>query len=149
MSGHSLKLHFCMFERSQVKHNSLDCHNFVWNIFHYLQSLHSQSLTQIINMFACLKHSNLESGQSLFFFSNVLFSIKCASFLLKFVKDFNIDHYKGKRTWTDENCFYNRFEHIWLKIAFDPNNYGFWKCAFNQSCSCLYDKGNECIIYMI
>jgi hypothetical protein len=26
-SGHSLKLHFCMFERSQVKHNSLDCHN--------------------------------------------------------------------------------------------------------------------------
>jgi hypothetical protein len=28
VSGHSLKLHFCMFERSQVKHNSLDCHNF-------------------------------------------------------------------------------------------------------------------------
>ncbi len=28
MSGHSLKLQFCMFERSQVKHNSLDCHNF-------------------------------------------------------------------------------------------------------------------------
>ncbi len=25
-SGHSLKLHFCMFERSQMKHNSLDCH---------------------------------------------------------------------------------------------------------------------------
>jgi hypothetical protein len=25
MSGHSLKLHFCMFERSQGKHNSLDC----------------------------------------------------------------------------------------------------------------------------
>jgi hypothetical protein len=24
MSGHSIKLHFCMFERSQVKHNSLD-----------------------------------------------------------------------------------------------------------------------------
>jgi hypothetical protein len=33
MSGHSLKLHFCMFERSQVKHNNLDCHNVFWNIF--------------------------------------------------------------------------------------------------------------------
>jgi hypothetical protein len=28
VSGHSLKLHFCMFEKSQLKHNSLDCHNF-------------------------------------------------------------------------------------------------------------------------
>jgi hypothetical protein len=24
--GHSLKLQFCMFERSQGKHNSVDCH---------------------------------------------------------------------------------------------------------------------------
>jgi hypothetical protein len=29
MSGHSLKLHICMFERSQGKHHSLDCHNFL------------------------------------------------------------------------------------------------------------------------
>jgi hypothetical protein len=29
MNGHSLKLHFCMFERSQVKRNSLDCHFFL------------------------------------------------------------------------------------------------------------------------
>jgi len=29
VSGHSLKLHYCMFERSQVKHNSLDYHFFV------------------------------------------------------------------------------------------------------------------------
>ncbi len=28
VSGHSLKLYFCMFKRSQVKHNSLNCHNF-------------------------------------------------------------------------------------------------------------------------
>jgi len=33
-SGHSLKLHFCMFERSQGKHNNLNCHNFFGNIFH-------------------------------------------------------------------------------------------------------------------
>jgi len=40
MSGHSLKLYFCMFEKSQgferlqKKHNSLDYHNFFGNIFH-------------------------------------------------------------------------------------------------------------------
>jgi len=28
VNGHSLKHHFCMFKRSQVKHNSLDCHYF-------------------------------------------------------------------------------------------------------------------------
>jgi hypothetical protein len=34
VSGHSLKVYFCMFERSQVKHNSLDGHKFFGNIFH-------------------------------------------------------------------------------------------------------------------
>jgi hypothetical protein len=33
VSGHSLKPHFCMFEISQMKHNSLDCHNFFKNKF--------------------------------------------------------------------------------------------------------------------
>ncbi len=28
VNEHFLKLHFCMFERSQVKHNNLDCHKF-------------------------------------------------------------------------------------------------------------------------
>jgi hypothetical protein len=31
-SGHTLKLHFYIFEGSQVKHNSLDCHGCFWNI---------------------------------------------------------------------------------------------------------------------
>jgi hypothetical protein len=34
VNAHFLKLHFCMFERSHVKHNSLDCHNVFGNIFH-------------------------------------------------------------------------------------------------------------------
>jgi hypothetical protein len=34
MNGQSLKLYFCMFEKSQGKHNSLDCHNVFGNIFH-------------------------------------------------------------------------------------------------------------------
>jgi hypothetical protein len=47
VSGHSLKLRFCMFEKSQGRHNSLDCHKFFKNIFHQLENLHAQSLTQI------------------------------------------------------------------------------------------------------
>jgi hypothetical protein len=28
------------------------------------------------------------------------------------------------------NFFFNNpFEHIWFKSAFDPENYGFWKCG--------------------
>jgi hypothetical protein len=27
MNGHFFKPHFCMFEKSQVKDNNLDCHN--------------------------------------------------------------------------------------------------------------------------
>jgi hypothetical protein len=38
--------------------------------------------------------------------------------------------------------FYNPFEHISLKNAFDCENYGFWKCGFNKSCSYIY-------IYMV
>jgi hypothetical protein len=41
----------------------------------------------------------------------------------------------------------NPFEHIWFKSAFDLENYRFWKCDFNKSYS--YDRGHECIIYMI
>jgi hypothetical protein len=61
MNGHSLKLHFCMFEISQEEHNSLD---FQKNLeyFRLIAKLHFQSLTQIKNVFTCSKHSNLESG---------------------------------------------------------------------------------------
>ncbi len=48
VSGHSLKLHFCMFEKSQGRHNSLDCHKFFENIFHQLENVHAQNLTQSI-----------------------------------------------------------------------------------------------------
>ncbi len=73
VSGYSLKQYFCMFERSQGKHNSLDCHKCFWNIFHWLQSLCAQSLTQIKNVFTCSKHSNIESGSNLIFFKHPFF----------------------------------------------------------------------------
>jgi len=34
VNQHSIKLQFCMFEISQGKHNSLDCHNVFGIIFH-------------------------------------------------------------------------------------------------------------------
>ncbi len=46
-SRHCFKFHFCIFERSQGKHNSLDCHNF----FEYFP---------LISNFICL---NLDTNQ--------------------------------------------------------------------------------------
>jgi hypothetical protein len=91
MSGHSLKLHFCMFERLEGKHNSLDCHKCFWNIFHQLQSLHVQSLTQIKECFCMFKALKPREKTILVFFQTSFFSTKCAPFLLKIGKDFNID----------------------------------------------------------
>jgi hypothetical protein len=62
-----------------------------------LQSLYAQRLTQIKNDFACSKHSNLKSGGQFLFFIDIIFSTKCASFLLKIEEDSNIDDLKGKR----------------------------------------------------
>jgi hypothetical protein len=46
MNGHSLKLHFCMFEKSQVQHNSLDCHNF-FGIFSLIEKCSKLDTNQI------------------------------------------------------------------------------------------------------
>jgi hypothetical protein len=56
------------------------------------------------------------------FFQMYFFLTKCAPLFLKIGDDFNINDYKGNRTWTNENCFYNSFEHIWLKSVFDIEN---------------------------
>jgi hypothetical protein len=61
MSAHSLKLHFCMFEKSHVKHNSLDCHNFFWNIFHWHIWLKKKTFEKNkdcpFSRFECFKHA--------------------------------------------------------------------------------------------
>jgi hypothetical protein len=73
VSGYSLKLLFCMFKRSQGRHNSVEGHNLFWNIFRWLERLCAQNLTQIKYVFACSKHSNIESGSSLCFFQTSIF----------------------------------------------------------------------------
>ncbi len=145
VSGHFLKLHFYMFKRSQGKYNNLDCHNVFWNIFHWLQSLLVLNLTQFLKKLHVESTQTLRTWTILVFFKH-FFSTKCAPFLFKIEKDFNIDDQKGKRTSTNENEFYNPFEYIWLKSVFDLENYGFWKCGFKKNHSYLCDKRYECMI---
>jgi hypothetical protein len=90
VSGHSLKLHLCMFEKSQGNHNNLDYHIFFLEYFLLIAKFTCSKLDTNQFFFVCSKHSNFENGQFVFF-SNVLFFTKCAPFLLKIGKDFNIN----------------------------------------------------------
>jgi len=103
---------------------------------------------------ACLKSKmfflHVQSTQTLrmdspCFFQMSFFSIKCVSFLLKIGKVLTlmIRRTKGLELM---NFFYNPFEHIWFKSAFDPENYEFWKYDFNKSYSYICDRGHEYII---
>jgi hypothetical protein len=62
MSGHSLKLYFCMFERSQVKHDSLHCQNYFWEYFSLIVKFTCSKFDTNKNKIACSKDSNLENG---------------------------------------------------------------------------------------
>jgi len=77
--GHSFKLHFCMFEISQVKHNSLNCHNELLECFQLIIKFTCQNLTQInfFFMFKTLKPWEwiiLGFFQTSFFLPNVYHS---------------------------------------------------------------------------
>jgi hypothetical protein len=142
MNEHSFKLHFCMFKRSQVKYNSLDCPNCFWNIFRQLQSLHIQSLTKIKNVFACSKHSNLENGQSLFF-PNVYFSTKCVPFLLKIGKDFNTLTLMNRREKGLELIKFSFITHLstFGSRMFLTLKLSIWKCALTKVVHVYVIKG--------
>ncbi len=148
MSGHYLKLHFSMFEKSQGKHNSLGYH-FFGGIFSINYKVHMFKAWHILEMFLHVQSIQTSRVDKPCFFQMFFFLTIFAPFFMKIREDFNIDDCKGKRTWTNENCLYNQVEHIWFKHAFDLENYGFWKCDLNKSCSYLCDRGHECIIYMI
>jgi hypothetical protein len=89
VNGHFLKLHFLMFERSQVKHNSLDCHDFL----EYLSSITKLTCSKF-NTNQTFLH--VQSTQTLrvdspCFCQMSFFTTKCAPLLLKIGEDFNID----------------------------------------------------------
>ncbi len=83
----------------------------------------------------CSKHSNIESGQ-LLFFSHVLFLYQMCTIPSKNCKKISTLMIKKEKWFELMNYFlYNWFEHIWFESVFEPKNYGFWKCALNKSCS--------------
>ncbi len=76
-----------------LRKNTLYCgrtHIFL-EYFPLISNFICSRLTQIKNIFACSKHSNLKNGQSLFFSTSSFIFTKCAPFLLKIGKDFNVD----------------------------------------------------------
>jgi hypothetical protein len=99
MNGHSLKLHFDMFEISQGKHNSSDYHT-IFGIFSINCKIYIFKAWHETNFFSCSKQSTLRLDSP--FVSNIFFLTNVHHSLWKLAKDFNIDDYKGKRTWTDE-----------------------------------------------
>jgi len=84
MSEHFFKLHFCMFVRSQGKHNSLDCHKKVLEYIFIIAKFDINIKT--ICMFKTLK----SPMWTMLFFPNIIFFTKCAPFILKIEDDFNI-----------------------------------------------------------
>jgi hypothetical protein len=68
-------------------------------------------------MFLYVQSTQTSRMDNPYFFQMSFFSTKCAPFHLKIGEDFNIDDYKGKKIWTNENCLYNQFQHIWFKHA--------------------------------
>jgi hypothetical protein len=72
-------------------------------------------LTQIKNVFACSKHSNLKNGQSLFF-SNIFFFTKCAPFLLKIGKDLTLMIRRAKELELKKIVFINHLSTFGSKI---------------------------------
>ncbi len=59
------------------------------------------------NKKCCLHVQSIQTSKvnNFYFFQTFFFLNKCGPFLLKIGKDFNIDDYKGKRTWIDKKWF--------------------------------------------
>jgi hypothetical protein len=90
-----------MFERSQVKDNNLYCHD-VFGIFSMNCKVYMFKVWHKSKMFLQVQSTQTSRMNIFCFFQMFFFSTKCAPFLLKIKEDFNIDDYKGKRTWADD-----------------------------------------------
>jgi len=73
VNGHSLKLHFCIFEKSQVKHNSLDCHYF-FGIFFINCKFYMLKVEHKSKMFLHVHHIQTSRVDGHWVFEKVIFS---------------------------------------------------------------------------
>jgi hypothetical protein len=89
VNGHSFKLQFYMFERSQGKHNNSNCHDFK-EYFPLIANFTCSKLDTNQKRFCMLKTLKPREW-TIFFFSNVLLSTKCAPLFFLIGENFNID----------------------------------------------------------
>jgi hypothetical protein len=89
VNGHFFKLHFCMFERSQMKHDSLDCHDFLECLSSIAKLTCSKFDTN--QFFLHVQSIQTLKVDYLCFCQIVFLTTKCAPLLLKIGEDFNID----------------------------------------------------------
>jgi hypothetical protein len=80
-----------MFERSQVKHNSLDCH-FFSGIFSINSKDYMLKAWHKSNLFLHVQNTQTSRVDNPYFFQMFFLSTKCAPFFLKFGKELNIDY---------------------------------------------------------
>jgi hypothetical protein len=86
---HSFKLHFCMFERPQVKHNNLNCHN---ELLECCQLIVKFTCSKLDTNQFFLHVQNIQTSRvdNIYFFKH-FFKTKFVPFLLKIKHDFNIN----------------------------------------------------------
>jgi len=147
VNGHSLKLHFCMFKRSERKHNSFFLSMFV-GIFSINCKVYMLKVKHKSNFVLHVQNTQTSRMDSFCFFQTFFFkpNVHHSFWKLERILTLMIRRAKGLELM---NFFYNPFEHICFKIVFDLKNYGFWKCGFNKSSSYICDRRHQCIIYMI
>ncbi len=150
MSEHYLKLHFCMFKKSQRKHNSLNFYIYFGIFSIKLQSLHVQNLTKNQNLFYMFKTLKLQKWTILVFFKCLYFflpNVHHSFWKLERILTLMIRRAKGLELM---NFFFiTHLNTFGSKMFFILEIMDFQNVALTKSCSYLYDRRHECIIYMI
>jgi len=129
------------------KHNSLDCHNVFLKYFPLIAKFTCSRLDTNQNCF-CMFKAFKPWKWIIFFFLNIFFfilNVHHSFWKLKRILILMIRRAKGFELM--KIVFITIWTHL-VQSVFDFENYGFWKCGFNKTCSYLWDIGHECIIYM-
>ncbi len=144
--GHSLKLHFCMFEKSQRKHNSLDYH-FFWKYFPLITKFICSMLDTNKKYFCMFKALKPRKWTIFNFFKHSFFlpNVHRSFFKLERILTLMIRRAKNLELMklffiTDSNTFVSNM--FLTFIIMDLEN-----ATFNKSYSYLCDRGHGCIIY--
>jgi hypothetical protein len=115
MNGHSLKLHFCMFEKSQMKHNSLDCHNF-FKIFFINFKVYVLKGWHKSKMFLHVQSTQTSKVGSPFFFKCFCFLPNVHNSFWKLKRIFTLIIRRAKGLELMKIVFITHLSTFWLKM---------------------------------